>query len=104
MNRLVKEGIITEVKEHTEWINLIVPVMKSNGNLRLCLDPKDLNQAIERNQWYSKMIDDILPELAKSKSKTLKDATSGYWNTVLYLASSLLTMFHTPWGKFRCIV
>ena len=73
-----KEGIITEVKEHTEWINSIVPVMKSNGSLRLCLDPKDLNKAIERNQWYSRMIDDILPELTISKYKTLKDATSGY--------------------------
>ena len=101
LNRLVKEGIITEVKEHTEWINSIVPVMKSNGSLRLCLDPKDLNKVIERNQWYSRTIDDILPELAKSKYKTLKDVTSGYWHIVLDLASSLLTMFNTPWGKFR---
>ena len=101
LDRLTKEGIITEVKEHTEWINLIVPVMKPNGSLRLCLDPKDLNKAIERNQWYSRTIDDILPELAKSKFKTLKDATSGYWHVVLDLASSLLTMFNTPWGKFR---
>ena len=95
-NRLVKEGIITDVKEHTEWINLIVPVLKSNGSLRLCLNPKDLNKAIEGNQWYSRMIDDILPELAKSKYKTLKDVTSGYWYIVLDLASSLLTMFNTP--------
>ena len=101
LNRLVKEGIITEVKEHTEWINSIVPVMKSNGSLRLCLDPKDLNKVIERNQWYSRTIDDILPELAKSKYKTLKDVTSGYWHVVLDLASSLLTTFNTPWGKFR---
>ena len=101
LDRLTKEGIITEVKEHTEWINLIVPVMKPNGSLRLCLDPKDLNKVIERNQWYSRTIDDILPELAKSKYKTLKDATSGYWHVVLDLASSLLTMFNTPWGKFR---
>ena len=49
LNRLMKEGIIAEVK-NTEWINSIVPVMKSNGSLRLCLDPKDLNKAIERNQ------------------------------------------------------
>ena len=54
LNRLVKEGIITEVKEHTDWINSIVPVMKSNGSLRLCLDPNNLNKAIERNQWYSR--------------------------------------------------
>ena len=50
LERLSKEGIITEVKEHTEWINSIVPVMKPNSSLRLCLDPKDLNKAIERNQ------------------------------------------------------
>ena len=47
------------------------------------------------------MIDDILPELAKSKDKTLKDVTSGYWHIVLDVASSLLTMFNTPWDKFR---
>ena len=35
LDRLTKEGIITEVKEHTEWINSIVPEMKSNGSLRL---------------------------------------------------------------------
>ena len=101
LERLTKEGIITEVKEHTEWINSIVPVMKPNGSLRLCLDPKDLNKAIKRNQWYSRTIDDILPELARSKFKTLKDATSGYWHVVLDLDSSLLTKFNTPWGKFR---
>ena len=101
LNRLVQEGIITEVKEHTEWINSMVPVMKSNGSLRLCLDPKDLNKVIERNQWYPRTIDDILRELTKSKYKTLKDVTSGYWLIVLDLASSLLTMFNTPWGKCR---
>ena len=101
LERLTKEGIITEVKEHTEWINSIVPVMKSNSSLKLCLDLKDLNKAIERNQCYSRIIDDILPGLAKSKYKILKDATSGYWRIVLHLASSLLTMFNTPWGKYR---
>ena len=41
LERLVKEGIITEVHENTEWINSIVPVMKENGSLRLCLDAKE---------------------------------------------------------------
>ena len=45
LERLTKEGIITEVKEHTEWINSIVPVMKSNSSLRLSFDPKDLEQS-----------------------------------------------------------
>ena len=79
LDRLVKEGIITEVHEHTGWINSIVPVMKEDGSLRLCLDPKDLNKAIKRNQWYARTLDDILPELAQSKYFTVKDATSGFW-------------------------
>ena len=83
LNRLMKEDIITKVKEHTEWTNSIVPVMKSDCSLRLCLDPKDLNKVIGRSQWYSRTIDDILPELAKSKYKTLKDVISGYWHVVL---------------------
>ena len=50
LDRLEREGIITEVHEHTEWINSTVPVMKEDGSLRLCLDPKDFNKAIKRNQ------------------------------------------------------
>ena len=33
--------------------------------------------------------------------KTVKNATSGYWHILLDLASSLVTTFNTPWGKFR---
>ena len=101
LDRLVKEGIITEVHEHTEWINSIVPVMKEDGSLRLCLDQKDLNKAIEGNQWCARTLDDILPELAQSKDFIIKDATSGFWHILLDFRSSLLTTFNTPLGKNR---
>ena len=100
LERLVKEGIITEVHEHTEWINSIVPEMKEDSILRLCLDPKDLNKAIKRNQWYARTLDDILPELGQSKYFTVKDATSGFLHIPLNFRSSLLTTFNTPWGKY----
>ena len=101
LDRLVKEGIITEVHEHTEWINSIVPVMKEDSSLRLCLDPKDLNKAIKKNQWYARTLDDTLPELAQSNYFTVKDATSRFWHVPLDFRSSLLTTFNTPWGKYR---
>ena len=59
------------------------------------IDSTDLKKVIERNQWYSRTNDDVLPELAKSKYKTLKDVISGYCHIVLDLASSLLTTFNT---------
>ena len=58
-------------------------------------------KAIERNQWYARTLDDILPELAQSKYFTIKDAMSGFWHVPLDLRSSLLTTFNTPWGKYR---
>ena len=101
LERLTQLGFIKEVREHTEWINSIVPVKKPGGSLRLCLDPKDLNQAIKRNQWYSRTVDDILPELAELKYFSLLDAKSGYWHVPLDKKSSFLTTFNTPWGKYR---
>ena len=101
LDRLVKEGIVTEVHEHTEWINSIVPVMKEDSSLRLFLDPKDLNKVIKRNQWYARTLDDILPELAQSRYFAIKDAMSGFWHIPLDLRSSLLTIFNTPWSKYR---
>ena len=56
---LVKMGILEEVKEHTDWVNSYVIVEKDTGShhspnhtikkkLRICLDPRDLNEALER--------------------------------------------------------
>ena len=56
---LVKLGILEEVKEHNGWVNSYVIVEKDTGNhhspnhtikkkLRICLDPRDLNEALER--------------------------------------------------------
>ena len=45
--------------------------------------------------------DDILPKISNAKTISMSDATSGYWHVLLDYASSLLTMFSTPWGIFR---
>ena len=49
IDSMVKVGILTEVtpEMHTpEWLNNFVIVKKPNGNLRVCLDPMDLNKHI----------------------------------------------------------
>ena len=73
---------------------------EADGSLRLCLDCKDLNKAVKRNQWYNRTIDDVPSELANSKYFSLLDAKSGYWHIPPDKESSLLTTFNTPWGKY----
>ena len=60
---LVKLGILEEVKEHIDWVNSCVIVEKDTGSyhspnhtikkkLRICLDPRDLNEALEGTLPY----------------------------------------------------
>ena len=48
-----KKGIIQKVIEPTEWISSMVVVAKPGKN-RICLDPRDLNKAIQRCQLKRK--------------------------------------------------
>ena len=71
-------GILEPVKEVTEWVNSFVimekkvPVDSSNAHspghsvqkkLRICLDPRDLNEALEHEPYYMRSIEEILGKL-----------------------------------------
>ena len=101
LERLQREDVIKEVNHYTEWVNSVIPVQKPDGFIRLCIDTRNLNMAIKRNPYYMRTLDDILPKLSKARTISMADATSGYWHVPLDLASSLLTTFSTPYGKFR---
>ena len=53
LDSLVEQGILAKVTEPTDWVNSLVSVAKSTGVLRLCLDPKDLNCAINRPRYFT---------------------------------------------------
>ena len=71
---LVKLGILEEVKEHTDWVNSYMIVEKDTGShhlpnhtikkkLRICLDPRDLNEALEREPYHTCSMDEITAKL-----------------------------------------
>ena len=101
LDALVQQGIIIKVDEPTDWVNSLVCVTKSNGTLRLCLDPKDLNRAIKRPHHRTPTLDEVLPRLSDAKYFSIVDARSGYWNIQLDHESSLYTTFNSPHGRYR---
>lgn len=101
LERLQREGVIVKEDGYTDWVNSIVPALKPDGSIRLCLDPKDLNECLERNSYYTKTVNELSSELSGSKYFTVMDAKQGYWHVPLDLESSKLTTFNTPWGKYR---
>jgi hypothetical protein len=101
LENMEKSHVITKVTEPTEWVNSLVIVEKNNGKLRICLDPKDLNEAIKRPHYPLPTLEDALSKLSGAKYFSKLDAQSGYWQLKLSEDSSYLTTFNTPFGRYR---
>ena len=103
LNDMEEKQIITKVREGepTAWVNSLVYRKKTNGRLRLCLDPKDLNTAIRRDHHVVPTLEDLLPKLKDAKYFSIVDAKCGYWNVELTQESSYLTTFNSPFGRYR---
>jgi hypothetical protein len=101
LDSLVEQGIIAKVEQPTDWVNSLVCVTKSDGSIRLCLDPKDLNRAIKRPHHFTPTLDDVLSKLNGATCFSIIDARSGYWNIKLDQQSSLYTTFNSPYGRYR---
>ncbi|CAI5660683.1 unnamed protein product [Oreochromis niloticus] len=98
---LQRRGIITPVECSTDWISGMVVVQKQSGDLRVCIDPKPLNKALQRSHFPLPTIEDILPDLSKAKVFSVCDVKSGFWHVKLEESSSYLTTFSTPFGRYR---
>ena len=101
LNSMVRANIIAPVTEPTSWISSMVAVPKKNGTLRICLDPKDLNTAIQREHYPLPTIEDVATRLYGAKVFSVLDVRSGFWHITLDESSSFLTTFHTPFGRYR---
>ena len=94
-------NVITKVDEPTEWVSSLVIVEKKNGNLRICLDPRDLNKAIMREHYKLPSREEIASQFTGAKIFSKLDASSGFWQVQLDDASSRLCTFITPFGRYR---
>ena len=101
LNRMEKIGVITKVNQPTEWCAGMVVVPKANGRVRICVDLTKLNESVKRERHPLPVVDQTLAQLAGAKLFTKLDANSGFWQIPLDPASSLLTTFITPFGRYR---
>ena len=100
-NALKAELDISTVEEPTDWTSGIVVVHKSNGSLRICIDPQQLNKGLKRRTYQVPTVEELLPELTKARVFSKWDVKSGFWHIKLDEASSKLTTFSTPFGRYK---
>ncbi|KAG5873021.1 hypothetical protein JTB14_037635 [Gonioctena quinquepunctata] len=100
LKKMCKDEIIVKVTEPTEFVNPITIVKKVNNQIRICLDPQKLNQAILREHYELPIFDELVHEMNGSCFFSVLDAFKGFWQISLSNEASKLTTFATPFGRY----
>ena len=114
VEQLVKIDVLEKITEPTEWVNSFVivekvidsssahsPNLSIKKSIRLCIDPRDLNEALEREPYYSRTIDELISMFAGTKVFTILDMDKGYWQVVLHPESRKLTCMAFDIGRYQ---
>ena len=64
LDRLEGQGVLAKVDEPTPWVSSVVLATKKSGALRICIDPRPLNQALKRETFQLPVLDDLLPVIS----------------------------------------
>ena len=113
-------GILDETKDVIERVNSFVIVEKKapvnsckiptnsssqghsiNKKLRICLDPRDLNEALEREPYYTWSIEKIMAKFHGMTRFTIADFNKGYWMVELDPESRKYTTMALDIGRFQ---
>lgn len=77
IDELLEMGVIEKVNKPTKWISPMVVVPKGD-DVRICLDMRRANTAIERENHPLPTFDDFLPHLGKAKAFSRLDVKNAF--------------------------
>ena len=101
LDYLIEEEIITEQVEPTPWVSSVTFPRKPNGEVRVCLDPSNLNKAIIREHHKPMTVEEIAHELARVTVYTKANALKAFLQIHLTHEASLLMTFSSHRGQLR---
>ncbi|XP_039757370.1 uncharacterized protein K02A2.6-like [Pararge aegeria] len=101
LDQLTRDGILTPV-DRSDWATPIVPVVKKDGNIRICADYKlTLNKNIVVDRYPLPRVEDLLVRLHGGKRFTKIDLSQAYCQFELDERSKQYTVINTHKGLFR---
>ena len=77
------------------------PSHQNKKKLRLCIDPKDLNEGLEREPYYSRTVDELIAKFAGATVFTIIDMDKRYWQVELHPNSRKYTCMALDIGRFQ---
>lgn len=101
IEELQQMHIIEMVHEPSKWLSALVPIIKNDGDVRLCVDLRRLNKEMERERHPLPTFEKIMPLLRNAKVFSLLDIKCAFHQCELDPESRPLTTFWTEWGIYR---
>ena len=78
LERMVKIGAIIPVFEPTGWVSQMVATKKTDGSVRICIDPRDLNKALKQPHYPMRTVEDVALCMPNAIVFSTLDARSGF--------------------------
>lgn len=102
LDRLEHAGVIERVST-SDWATTIVPVPKTNGDLRVCGNFKrTVNMSLIGNKHPIPRIIDLATKMAKAKKISKLDLAHAYQQVELDEQSKMLLVLSTHKGLYKC--
>ena len=92
LNKLLATKIIFPVC-HTQWVANLVPVRKKNGDIQLCVDFRNLNKSLEKDNYLVPPMEKILQNISRSQMLSLLDGFLCYNKILVSPDDQLKTEF-----------
>jgi hypothetical protein len=99
LQKMVDAGIISPIK-YSSWMSNLVFVRKKNGDIRLCVDFRNLNLLSLKDNYPLPNMEHLLQRVTGAGMMSMLDGFSGYNQVLLKREDQLKTAFTTPWGTF----
>ncbi|KAL0901956.1 hypothetical protein ABMA27_007099 [Loxostege sticticalis] len=101
IEELLESDIIEEVKGPSSWISPVVPILKDENDIRLCVDMRRANAAILRENHPLPCMDNLLPKIKKAQYFSKLDIKNAFHQVEIHPDSRHLTTFITSKGLYR---
>lgn len=98
---LLEKDIIEKVNGPSPWVSPLVPVLKESGEIRLCVDMRQANRAVLRENHPFPLIEELLGRVNGAVKFSKVDVKDAYHQLELSEESRVITTFITKYGLFR---
>jgi len=99
VKKLIDSDFVRE-EQHPNWVANIVLVPKKNGNIRICIDYRDLNTACPKDEFPLSITDVMIDNTCDFERMFFMDGFLGYNQIKMYPEDEKHTSFKTPVGIY----